>query len=76
MKCSLPEVIDVGSGVGTANRDLANWIGEISGAQILDSWTSAAPSAGEGLVVSKESPIFQAGWYPRVDLQTFLAQTY
>jgi nucleoside-diphosphate-sugar epimerase len=76
MKCSLPEVIDVGSGVGTANSELANWIGEISGAQISDSCTSSTLSAAEGLVVSKESPIFQAGWCPRVNLQTFLAQTY
>jgi nucleoside-diphosphate-sugar epimerase len=76
MRNSLPEVIDVGSGIGTTNRELANWIIEISGAQISDSGTSKTCLEAKGLVVSKESPVFQAGWHPWVNLRTYLAQTY
>ncbi|CAN2170254.1 WcaG Nucleoside-diphosphate-sugar epimerases [Candidatus Nanopelagicaceae bacterium] len=76
MRNSLPEVIDVGSGIGTTNRELANWIIEMSGAQISDSGTSKTCLEAKGLVVSKESPVFQAGWHPRVNLRTYLAQTY
>lgn len=73
---SLPEVIDVGSGVGTSNRELANLIIEISGAHISDFGTSKTSFMAKGLVVSKESPIFQAGWHPRVNLRTYLAEAY
>jgi nucleoside-diphosphate-sugar epimerase len=76
MRKILPEILDIGSTVGTSNSDLANLLIDTLGVGVPLFETSTSTKVSPGLVVSKSSPIFAAGWKPITNLQTALSVMY
>lgn len=76
MKNRLPQVIDIGTGIGTSNHELELIIREILQKFSSRKDVSVNSKRGEGLVVSTQSPIFLKGWHPQQNLNKALKLLY
>lgn len=73
---TLPEILDIGSAVGTSNSELVNILIGVLGVNVPRFEASAPNMESQGLVVSKSSPIYTAGWSPSANLHEALADIY
>lgn len=69
-----PEVIDIGTGIGTNVRDVLIEVANILGVktQITYPISASGNENTQNLIVSGDSPLFQNGWFPADSLQTGL----
>ena len=73
IKNVLPEILDIGSGIGTHNWELVNILMKILEIDSPRIETSISYSKSRGLVSSNLSAIFQAGWQPSASLHESLS---
>lgn len=73
IKNNLPEILDIGSTIGTHNWELVSILMKILEIDSPRIETSISYSESRGLVASKLSPIFQAGWQPSGKLHESLS---
>ena len=69
-----PEVIDIGTGIGTNVHDVLIEVANILGVktQITHPISASENESTQNLIVSGESPLFQSGWLPGDSLQAGL----
>ena len=72
----LPELLDVGSGIGTRNWELVDTLIEILQVDVPKIAVDTASLEHRGLVISNKSPIFQSGWQPRKNLYDSLLNLF
>jgi len=72
----LPELLDVGSGIGTRNWELVDTLIEILRVDVPKITADTSCLEHRGLVISNNSPIFQSGWQPRRNLYDSLLNLF